>query len=170
MSHALCTGTLPLQYVVQQTRFATARVPVRLVRQLIQECPEAATLPVSEDEASLHLALSNFRWSNGVKELVYACPDALHEPDPVSKLLPFMMASMATTTGMERHDTVFSLLRRLLCCASSRAPYICNSFRRAVKTFQSTSMYRSHFRIFCLESNVGTLLALEVVFSTNSCW
>jgi hypothetical protein len=42
--------------------------------------------------APLQSLSNNFRWSNGVKELVYACPDVLHEPDPVSKLLPFMMA------------------------------------------------------------------------------
>jgi hypothetical protein len=115
MSHASCTGTLSLQYVVQQTRFAYQGTS-SLVRRLIQECPEAATLPCLGGRSPLHLALSNnFRWSNGVKELVYACPDALHEPDPVSKLLPFMMASMTTTTGMESDiDTVFSLLRRLL--------------------------------------------------------
>lgn len=102
-------GLLPLQYVVQQTRFATAKGTSSLVRQLIQECPEAATLPCLGGRHPLHLALSNnFRWSNGVKELVYACPDALHEPDPVSNLLPFMMAS---TTGMESDvNTVFCLL------------------------------------------------------------
>jgi hypothetical protein len=103
-------GLLPLQYVVQQTRFATAKGTSSLVRQLIQECPEAATLPCLGRQHLLHLALSNnFRWSNGVKELVYACPDALHEPDPVSNLLPFMAS---TTMGVESDvNTVFCLLR-----------------------------------------------------------
>jgi hypothetical protein len=64
-------GLFPLQYVVQQTRFATAKGTSSLVRQLIQECPEAATLPVSEDEACSTSLSNNFRWSNGVKELVY---------------------------------------------------------------------------------------------------
>jgi hypothetical protein len=107
-------GLLPLQYIVQQTRFATAKGTSSLVRQLIQECPEVATLPCLGGQHLLHLALSNnFHWSNGVKELVYFCPDALHEPDPVSNLLPFMIASMASTTmGMERDvNTVFCLLR-----------------------------------------------------------
>jgi hypothetical protein len=103
-------GILPLQYVVQQTRFAIAKGTSSLVRLLILECPEAATLPCLGGRSLLHLALSNnFRWSNGVKELVYACPDALHAPDPVSNLLPFMMAS---TMGIESDvDTVFYLLR-----------------------------------------------------------
>jgi hypothetical protein len=106
-------GLLPLQCVVQQTRFATAKGTSSLLRQLIQECPEAATLPCLGGRSLLHLALSNnFCWSNGVKELVYACPDALHEPDPISNLLPFMMASMALTTGMDSDvNTVFCLLR-----------------------------------------------------------
>jgi hypothetical protein len=104
MSHAPCTGTLSFAVCRPTNAFLPPpRVPAA-GSTTIQECPEAATLLVSEDEACSTSALSNnFRWSNGVKELVYACPDALHEPDPVSKLLPFMMASlMATTTGMER--------------------------------------------------------------------
>jgi hypothetical protein len=104
-----------LQYAVQQARFATAKGTSSLIRQLIQECPEAATLPCLGGQHLLHVALSNnFCWSNGLEEIVYACPDALHEPDPVSKLLPFMIASMATTTtmGMETDvNTVFCLLR-----------------------------------------------------------
>jgi hypothetical protein len=107
-------GLLPLQYAVQQARFATAKGTSSLIRQLIQECPEAATLPCLGGQHLLHLALSNnFRWSNGLEELVYACPDALHEPDPISDLLSFMMASMATTTmGMESDvNTIFCLLR-----------------------------------------------------------
>jgi hypothetical protein len=104
-------GLLPLQYVVQQTRFSTAKGTSSLIRQLVKECPQAATLPCLGGRYPLHLALSNnFRWSNGVKELVYFCPEALHEPDPVSNLLPFMMASM---TGIMESDvnTVFCLLR-----------------------------------------------------------
>jgi hypothetical protein len=103
-------GLLPLQYVVQQTRFATAKGTSSLVRQLVEEYPEAATLPCLGGRYPLHLALSNnFRWCNGVKELVYACPAALHEPDPLSNLLPFMIAS---TKGMESDmNTVFCLLR-----------------------------------------------------------
>jgi hypothetical protein len=110
---------LPLQYVVQQTRFATDKGTSSLIRLLIQECPEAVTLPClgggGQSMRLLKVALSNnFRWSNGVKELVYACPEALHEPDPVSNLLPFMMASVAalTTAGIEGDvNTVFCLLR-----------------------------------------------------------
>jgi hypothetical protein len=93
-------------------------------------------------------------------------------PDPVSKLLPFMMASMATTTGMERHDTVFSLLAEApLLRPSSRAHHLCTHSGEQSKLFNPLEVCIDLIlEPFCLQSNVGTLLALEVVFSTNSCW
>jgi hypothetical protein len=77
-------GLFPLQYVVQQTRFATAKgkAPGSTT---IQECPEGNSALSRTKPAPLS---NNFRWSNGVKELVYACPDALHEPDPVQSCCP----------------------------------------------------------------------------------
>jgi hypothetical protein len=105
-------GLLPLQYVVQQTRFANAKGASSLIRQLVEEYPEAATLPCLGGRYPLHLALANnFRWSSGVKEIAYACPDALHLADPVSNLLPFVMAS---TMGVDSDaETVFCLLREV---------------------------------------------------------
>ena len=77
---------------------------------LVDAGPNGACIPDTHGRLPLHLAIeSGKRWSEGVKAILEAYPDALSQVDVKTSLLPFMQAA-----SVEQPDcgTIFDLLRK----------------------------------------------------------
>jgi len=92
---ACCT---PVQYQNE-----TSKVTI-----LLREYPRAALLPTNTGRFALHLALEHHQPVDIVKSLVFMAPETLTIPDPVTGLLPFMVA--AVDDNSDDVNTVFELL------------------------------------------------------------
>jgi hypothetical protein len=106
-------GTLPLHYVIctlGQSKRNHARGGF-LIRALLAAHPEAACVR-QNGCYPLHLALSRgFKWSEGVRELAFACHDALHSPTKEG-LYPSQLAAIAAEeSGLDDLETIYCLIR-----------------------------------------------------------
>lgn len=62
---------------------------------ILYHCPTAASVPDSQGQKPLTLALRcNRQWSNGIKSILEADRAVLRQKDSVTKLYPFMLAAV----------------------------------------------------------------------------
>jgi hypothetical protein len=101
-------GLFPLQYVVQQTRLPLPRHQF-LFRQLIRN------VLCLGGRSPFHLALNNFRWSNGVRNSFMLVQMPCMNLIQSQTCAALYLASCNPTTGMSDVNTVLSTAG-LLCC------------------------------------------------------
>lgn len=94
-------GFLPLHYVLQQ-QYPSSYYRF-ILRELLEVAPKAAAIPEpNSGRLPLHMAAdADWKWGEGVKDIVFNNPVALVTPDPSSDLLPFQAFNMDTTTLYE---------------------------------------------------------------------
>jgi ankyrin repeat protein len=107
-------GNLPLHYAVQTASVDCQLYTQFLIQSLLQVYPEAARQRDAHGRLPLHVAIqdSHMTWhKGGVKELVYAYPDALVSRDEQSKGLYAFMTSAPQAISSRLHlTTTYELL------------------------------------------------------------
>ena len=94
-----------------------------IIRQLIQEYPEAASIPDPNNRLPLSLVIGsalvsqdiNKTWENGIRDIVHAAPQALHTRDLVLNMYPFMYAACAGDKTRRNINNDPSMQKRLSC-------------------------------------------------------
>ncbi|GKY99286.1 hypothetical protein MPSEU_000883700 [Mayamaea pseudoterrestris] len=103
-----CENMLPLHFVVSHTMMKKPTFDATLVRRLVETFPRAAGF-AHHGHLPLHAALAAGRqWTDGVKELSFAFPAAIHMIDANFRLYPVLIAASSDVSSF---NTVFSLLK-----------------------------------------------------------
>ena len=99
----------PLIYALSDSRHEKILDSISI--SLLHEFPVAACYPFKKNgQMPLHLAITNGRSYECLRQLVLSCPTALRKKDPESGLLPFMMLAADTNSNYDL-DNIFSFLR-----------------------------------------------------------
>lgn len=115
---------LPFHYVLSQMgddSTTSCKNNLLLIQTLLKVYPKAASIPISNDgQLPLHFALQKkLKWEeHGVKDIVYAYPDALSIPDIASsQMLPFMIAgNNCVEKNCANLTTTYCLLKEFPVC------------------------------------------------------
>jgi ankyrin repeat protein len=103
----------PLHYAVQNASVDAQAYTKEILEILLDIYPGAAAQVDEDGRLPLHVALmdSKLTWhKGGVKELVYAYPNALGIRDPLYNLHPFMASAYHSTKSMLHLSTTYELL------------------------------------------------------------
>jgi hypothetical protein len=109
-------GLLPLHYAVQSTEENAQSYTEFLIGWLVNEYPEAASIPFGRHGhvLPLHVLIADrcMTWhKGGVQRLVLASTDVLRIPDPRSRLVPFLESAIHATKSRLYLSTTLELLR-----------------------------------------------------------
>ena len=109
------SGWYPLHYAILSADESTAAYTSFLMERLLDEYPQAATIPFGRGKVlPLHALIADraMMWhKGGVQELAMACTDVLRVPDPRSRLVPALESAISATQSRQHLSTTYELLR-----------------------------------------------------------
>jgi hypothetical protein len=106
-------GLYPLHYAVRYASRSDVSAYMQFVIEALLEQSSAATNVADADgRLPLHIAIeNNGTWhKSGIRELVYANPNALRQADPLHGLLPFIASAESAAKSRLHLSTTFELL------------------------------------------------------------
>jgi hypothetical protein len=105
-------GLLPLHYAVRNASVEAQSYTQFVVSSLLELDPLAASVPDEQDRLVLHVAVGDsvLTWhKGGVRELVFANPEALQVPDPVNDLVPVLLSAVHAHKSRLHLSTTYEL-------------------------------------------------------------
>jgi ankyrin repeat protein len=107
-------GLMPLYYCIINASPDSQAYTQFVVQALLEACPKSAAVPdPATGRVPLHVAVSDalMTWhKGGVRELTFACPDALRKRDPASQLVPFLASGVVADKSRLHLSTTYELL------------------------------------------------------------
>jgi hypothetical protein len=112
-------GLLPLHYAVRSADVKSPYATDYILERLLEEYPEAAGIPFSEEDDDisvlpLHFLISDRGstcLSGGVLTLIKARPETLRTPDPRSGLVPVLASAETAALNRMHLSTTYEMLR-----------------------------------------------------------
>ena len=109
-------GDLPLHVAAKSTPFKTWCVSQEdnpsyssVIELLLKAYPKGATIPNENGRLPLHCLISSKKsWGSDINILLHHSPNSLLVRDPITKLMPFMMAAVSEETSIAE---VYKILR-----------------------------------------------------------
>ena len=109
-------GWLPLHYALYSANCQRQSYTKFVIKSLLQQYPAAAAVPFPDwpGMLPLHFLITDREmvWQGGIKDLVYAYPDALIIPNPRNGLVPALSSAIRAIQGRHHFSTTYELLRR----------------------------------------------------------
>jgi hypothetical protein len=102
------SGNLPLHAAITNKD----RVGICGLRAVLEANPTIARIRGHQNRLPLHMAISGnlqFKWEDGVKDILEAHRSAIDENDPVTNVYPFMLAAL--TKSSSDLDSVYNLIQ-----------------------------------------------------------
>lgn len=106
-------GLLPLHYAVRHASVEAQSYTQFVVSSLLELDQAAASVPDEQDRLVLHVAVGDsvLTWhTGGIRELVFANPEALRVPDPTNDLVPVLLSAVHANRSRLHLSTTYELL------------------------------------------------------------
>jgi ankyrin repeat protein len=107
-------GLFPLHHAVRNADGDHQSYTEFVFEWLINEYPEAAKISFGQGNVlPLHVLTADrgIPWEGGVKQLLFAFPEALHTMDPRNRLVPFLASAAHASKSPSHLTTTYELLR-----------------------------------------------------------